>query len=163
MKKPLLFVLAAAIQIIAMLSIAARYSYVETTGDTVYIPAVGFDPRDMFRGDYANVSYGDLALWTGAVNFDVTQGKRVYVTPEFTASGEIVAIRNVTQSAPDVRYVQAKVASFTYEHPKYGYASELSSSAVPISGTMENEREWISDYSPSASKSENAPQTKFSV
>lgn len=57
MDKKILFAAAAAVQVLAILAIAARYEYVDRFGTEILVPAFGYDPMDMFRGQYANVTY----------------------------------------------------------------------------------------------------------
>lgn len=161
MKKSVLFALAAALQIVLAFSIAARYEYVERTGETLKIRAYGFDPTDLFRGDYVNVDYGDLSSWSGSIGFDPKGGERVYVVPTVSSSGEIVSISSVSATVPDSpRYLSARVVSRNYESPTYGYASELSSSSVPVSGkwTSKNEYPYQDRSGPDASV-----KTRFST
>lgn len=165
MKKPLLFALAAAVQIIAMLTIAGRYYFVESTGNTVYVPAYGFDPTDLFRGDYALVSYGDLANWTGAVDFDASAGKRVYVTPELSSTGLFVSVKGISDREPEGTRFQAKILSFSYDHPIYGYGSEPASASEALSGSFVRESEWLYEgrrFGESSSDS-GVPKTDFAT
>lgn len=165
MKKPLLFALAAAVQIVAMLSIAGRYYFVETTGSTVYVPAYGFDPTDLFRGDYALVSYGDLANWTGAVDFEAAAGKRVYVAPELSSTGLFVSVKNISDEAPDGFHLRAKVLSFSYDHPVYDYRSDSASGSGMLSGSLVRESEWLYEgrrFGEDSSDS-NVPKTDFNA
>lgn len=161
MKKSALFALAAALQIVATLSIAARYEYVERTGEILKIRAYGYDPTDLFRGDYVNISYGDLATWSGSIDFEPKGGQRIYVVPTVSSSGEIIALESVSDTAPQSgRYLAARELSRNYESPLYGYASEPSSSSSLLSG------EWVSqnEYPYADSSDPEAPvKTKFSV
>lgn len=158
--KSLLFVFAALLQVAAALFIAGRYYWVETTGETVLVKATGYDPNDPFRGDFANVSYGDLVSWNGEVPFSPATGKRVYVTPEMTSSGEFVAVKSVSDSRPEGRYFQAKVASYSFDHPRYGYELDKTSSAKLEPGTFVAEDEWVSSYGLESASSPE-PQTQF--
>lgn len=53
----LLIIFAALLQIILLAFIGGQREYVLRTGRIVYLRTVPFDPRDMFRGDYARLSY----------------------------------------------------------------------------------------------------------
>lgn len=161
MKKPVLFALAAALQIVLTLLIAARYEYVERTGETLKIRAYGYDPTDLFRGDYVSINYGDLSAWSGSVEFEPKGGERVYVVPTVSSTGEIISISSVSTDVPDSsRYLAARVVSRNYESPTYGYSSELTSSSMPLSGKWVSQNEYpYPDYS-----DPKAPvNTKFSV
>lgn len=57
MDKKILFAAAAALQIVALFVIAARYEIVDRYGTEILVPAYGYDPRDLFRGDYVNLTY----------------------------------------------------------------------------------------------------------
>lgn len=49
MDKKILFAAAAAVQVLAILAIAARYEYVDRFGTEILVPAFGYDPMDIFR------------------------------------------------------------------------------------------------------------------
>lgn len=57
MDKKFLFAAAAAIQVLAVVAIAVRYELVDRYGTEILVPAFGYDPMDVFRGQYANVTY----------------------------------------------------------------------------------------------------------
>ncbi len=64
---PKLFLLAVFLQIVLLFGIAGRYWYVESTGETFLVKAVGVDPRDLFRGDYVQIGYGGLGAYSGSI------------------------------------------------------------------------------------------------
>lgn len=145
MKKSVLFALAAAVQVVAVLTIAARYEYVETFGKTVYIPVYGFDPRDVFRGDYASLSYGENASWTGTLGFEPKTGQTVYVAPELTSTGFFDSVKSVSEKEPSEFFVKAKVASYAFQSPTYGFESLKISSSVPLSESKFTDYQYISN------------------
>ncbi len=49
MDKRFLFAAAAALQIVALFAIAARFELVDRYGTEILVPAYGYDPRDLFR------------------------------------------------------------------------------------------------------------------
>lgn len=101
MKKQYLFVAAAAIQIVALLVIAVRYELVDRYGTEILVPAFGYDPTDLFRGDYVNLTYGPVSSWTGALDFKPEAGMKAFVTPEISSTGTFVAIKSVTRDKPE--------------------------------------------------------------
>lgn len=46
-----------ALQLVVLATIIGCYEYVKATGQTIYIPVTGYDPTDIFRGDYVNIAY----------------------------------------------------------------------------------------------------------
>jgi len=57
MKKSLSFWLLIAFQFCILIGIVVHFEYIKMTGKTVYIEATGYDPVDIFRGDYVNMAY----------------------------------------------------------------------------------------------------------
>ena len=57
MKKSLYIFLALSLQFIILFSVIGKYEYIKNTGITTYIEASGYDPTDIFKGDYVNVQY----------------------------------------------------------------------------------------------------------
>jgi uncharacterized membrane-anchored protein len=54
--------LAVALQLIILLSFAAKRAYTITTGTTVTLRSITVDPFDMFRGDYVNLNYNFTSI-----------------------------------------------------------------------------------------------------
>ncbi len=79
--KKVAFLAAAVFQILCVCAIAARYWYVDATGTTYFVRAVGVDPRDLFRGDYVRMAYGPVSSWTGTFSESLRPGNRAYVVP----------------------------------------------------------------------------------
>lgn len=166
MEKRTLVLLAICVQILAVLSLAAKYWYADSVGRTVLVRAYGYDPIDPTRGEYAAVSYGQLESWTGVTDFDRDPGRDVYVLPELTASGEFVAVRAVLGNRPEEFAIRAKIVSDSFERPEYSYVPAEGSSPS-LSGTFLNSQEWVSKAAEpateSASKDSAVPYTKFRV
>lgn len=55
--RKLLIICSACLQVLLLAGMGGQREYIVHTGKTVYLRTVPFDPRDMFRGDYARLSY----------------------------------------------------------------------------------------------------------
>lgn len=164
MEKRTLVLLAAVFQAVALLFIAAKYWYVDYSGRTVLVRAYGYDPLDPMRGEYAAISYGPLAVWTGATDFERNSGREVYVVPELTSSGEFVSVRSVLAKRPNEFSIRAKIVSDSFEKPVYSFAP--AEGAPPsFSGTFANVEEWVVKMSESPlvepGRETDVPYTKF--
>lgn len=109
LRKPLLFGLAITIQIVILLGIIGRFEYIRATGQTLYIELTGYDPTDLFRGDYVNLAYRmstspDL-LGSGRTSL---YGSVRYIVPKIT-NGTITGIgRLETEKPSDTLSIEAK-------------------------------------------------------
>lgn len=52
-----IFIACALLQVVILLGIIARFEYLKSTAALWYMPITGYDPTDIFRGDYVNVAY----------------------------------------------------------------------------------------------------------
>jgi uncharacterized membrane-anchored protein len=57
MKKINIFFLFVLFQIFILFWVIGNYEYIKTTWKTAYIEVTGYDPVDIFRGDYVNIAY----------------------------------------------------------------------------------------------------------
>jgi uncharacterized membrane-anchored protein len=67
MKRQYLIILAIIFQIIILWSFVIRYEILKATGYTIYIPLRGYDPTDIWRGDFVNLAYELPYSGTGQV------------------------------------------------------------------------------------------------
>jgi uncharacterized membrane-anchored protein len=52
-----IIILTIILQLAVLGSFVVRYELLKLTGTTLYIPLRGYDPTDLFRGDYVNLAY----------------------------------------------------------------------------------------------------------
>jgi uncharacterized membrane-anchored protein len=57
MSRRTIIILIIIIQLAILASFAGRYEVLKQTATAVYIPVTGYDPTDLLRGDYVNLSY----------------------------------------------------------------------------------------------------------
>lgn len=96
MSRKSLIIIAIVIQLAILSSFVVRYEILIQTGATVYIPLRGYDPTDILRGDYVNLSY-ELP-YSGSTQ-SYSSGKQ-YLIPIIT--GHIVTgIQEITQVQPE--------------------------------------------------------------
>lgn len=78
------------LQIALLLSVAARYHWVDWTGQPVTLKTAPIDPRDLFYGDYVILNYEISRIDLDEVEHDVEPGdepEQVYVLLERRKSG----------------------------------------------------------------------------
>ncbi len=94
MKRTYLIILAIIFQIIILWSFVVRYEVLKATGKTIYIPLRGYDPTDIWRGDYVNLAY-ELP-YSGTGQFYNTK----YIIP--IMSGTTIAhIQSLSETKPE--------------------------------------------------------------
>jgi hypothetical protein len=96
MNRKILTILAILLQLLVLGSFIVRYEILKQTGSTVYIPVTGYDPTDIFRGDYVNLAY-ELP-YTGSVDSSVTRKK--YLIPEID-DNRAIRIKNIVSQKPE--------------------------------------------------------------
>lgn len=100
----LAFAAVVAFQIGLLLAIIVPKERTLATGEEVVLQTVPVDPRDLFRGDYANLRY-TISTLRGYAGFVV--GDRIYVG--LTKQGDIWNVRSVSNSPPDGLYIKGTV------------------------------------------------------
>lgn len=114
MNKKLIYVILAIILQLALLSwIIYRYQSVLATWTRVVVPVRFYDPRDLMRWDYVNLSYDismvswenlDLGTW-----YNSMRGIKLYVVPKMNWDN-VVGIESVSKEIPkDKLYFNAKI------------------------------------------------------
>ncbi len=95
MNRKILTILAILLQLLILGSFIIRYEVLKQTGTTIYIPVTGYDPTDIFRGDYVNLAY-ELP-YTGSIDNNIARKK--YLIPEIEGN-KIVNIKDIVAEEP---------------------------------------------------------------
>jgi uncharacterized membrane-anchored protein len=107
------------LQILVLGSFVVRYEMLKYTGTTLYIPLRWYDPTDIFRGDYVNLSY-ELP-YSGSLDSSYKSEK--YIIPEMDGKN-ITKIKSITSVRPDAGiYFQMK-NGWSTQSQKYTIESE---------------------------------------
>lgn len=85
------------LQILVLGSFIVRYEFLKATGTTVYIPLRGYDPTDIFRGDYVNLAY---ELPYEGNNLSYSYGEKQYLIPEIEGKS-VTRIQQITTTKPE--------------------------------------------------------------
>ena len=85
------------LQILVLGSFIVRYEFLKVTGTTVYIPLRGYDPTDIFRGDYVNLAY---ELPYEGNNLSYSYGEKQYLIPEIEGKS-VTKIQQITTTKPE--------------------------------------------------------------
>ncbi len=93
MNKKKYIILVIALQIAVLMSFIVRYEILKATGTTVYVRLRGYDPTDIFRGDYVNLAYE--FPYSGTRNI---YGMR-YLTPEID-DDRVTGIQDLSREEP---------------------------------------------------------------
>jgi uncharacterized membrane-anchored protein len=96
MSRKTLIIIAIILQLIVLTSFVVRYEILKQTGTTVYIPLRGYDPTDIFRGDYVNLSY-ELPYTGSTDNYSYEQQ---YLIPVITGK-TVTGIREIAKMRPE--------------------------------------------------------------
>jgi GDYXXLXY protein len=96
MSRKTIIILAIIIQLAVLLSFVGRYEVLKHTGTTVYIPLRGYDPTDILRGDYVNLSY-ELP-YSG--NTQSYSSEQQYLIPIITGTN-VTGIEKITTTQPE--------------------------------------------------------------
>jgi uncharacterized membrane-anchored protein len=72
-----------------------RYELLKSTGKTIYIPLRGYDPTDILRGDYVNLSY-ELPYSGSTQSYSSEQQ---YLIPTITGT-TVTGIEKITTTKP---------------------------------------------------------------
>ncbi|MBC7503761.1 GDYXXLXY domain-containing protein [Candidatus Gracilibacteria bacterium] len=104
MNRKILTVIAIVIQLIVLGSFIIRYETLKSTGTTLYIPLRGYDPTDIFRGDYVNLAY-ELPYSGSTVS---NYGENQYLVPKMQGN-MILGVQSLGTTRPDTGiYFQIK-------------------------------------------------------
>lgn len=96
MSRKTIIILAIIIQLAILASFSGRYEILKRTGTTVYIPLRGYDPTDILRGDYVNLSY-ELP-YSGSI--ESYSSEQQYLIP-IIDSTTITGIKQITTTRPE--------------------------------------------------------------
>ncbi len=86
-----------ALQILVLGSFIVRYELLKATGTTIYVPLRGYDPTDIFRGDYVNLAYELPYEGTPA---SYSYGEKQYLIPEIEGKN-VTKILQITNTKPE--------------------------------------------------------------
>jgi uncharacterized membrane-anchored protein len=100
----LAFAAVVVLQIGLLLAILIPKERTLATGEEVVLQTVPIDPRDLFRGDYVNLSY-TISTLEGHLGF--AAGDRVYVG--LAQQGDIWDAVSASHSPPDGLYIKGRV------------------------------------------------------
>ena len=107
MNKKSLIILAIVFQITVLCSFIVRYEYLKATGMTLYVPLRGYDPTDIFRGDYVNLRYEFPYESSGSA--DLYRSR--YIVPKIEWA-RIVGVESMSEREPTSKvFFQIKNAS----------------------------------------------------
>jgi uncharacterized membrane-anchored protein len=96
MSRKTIIILAILIQLAVLASFSGRYEILKKTGTTVYVPLRGYDPTDILRGDYVNLSY-ELPYSGSNESYSSEQQ---YLIP-IIDSATITGIKQITTTRPE--------------------------------------------------------------
>ncbi len=97
MSRKILILIAIALQILILTSFVVRYEILRSTGTTVYVPLRGYDPTDIFRWDYVNLSY-ELP-YSGSIDSSNSY-EQLYARVELD-NKSVLSISQITRSRPE--------------------------------------------------------------
>ena len=86
-----------ALQILVLGSFIVRYELLKATGTTIYVPLRGYDPTDIFRGDYVNLAY-ELPYEGTPTSY--SYGEKQYLIPEIEGKS-VTNIQQITNIKPE--------------------------------------------------------------
>lgn len=86
-----------ALQILVLGSFIVRYELLKATGTTIYMPLRGYDPTDIFRGDYVNLAYELPYEGTPA---SYSYWEKQYLIPEIEGKN-VTKIQQITTTKPE--------------------------------------------------------------
>ncbi|MCK9420892.1 MAG: GDYXXLXY domain-containing protein [Nitrospirae bacterium] len=105
------FILIVCLQVLLLLGIIAYREYWIATGDKVVLKTTPVDPRDLFRGDYVNLTYEitNLLLDSGSQKPDFLPGQSIYVNLDMIADGTSFAASVSKERPASGQYIQGRV------------------------------------------------------
>ncbi len=112
MNRKTLTIIFIALQILVLGSFVVRYELLKATGKTIYIPLRGYDPTDIWRGDYVNLAYELPYEWT---ELPYSYGENQYLIPIVEGKSVIWIDRIIT----------TKPTSGTFFQIKGGFSNQL--------------------------------------
>ena len=105
------FILIVCLQVLLLFGIIAYREYWIATGDKVVLKTMPVDPRDLFRGDYVNLTYEitNLLLDSQSKKPDFLPGQPIYVNFDTESDGTSFAA-SVSRERPEGgRFIQGRV------------------------------------------------------
>jgi uncharacterized membrane-anchored protein len=96
MSRKTIIILAIIIQLAVLVSFGVRYEILGRTGTTLYIPLRGYDPTDILRGDYVNLSY-ELPYSGSTEGYSSEQQYLIPIIDSTTITG----IKQITTTRPE--------------------------------------------------------------
>ncbi len=105
MKKINIFFLFVLLQICILFWIIGNYEYIKSNWKTVYIQATGYDPVDIFRGDYVKIAYKLKLSATQAnqIGKKSLYGKKIYIVPK-QEKNLIVWVEEILTEKPNDKF-----------------------------------------------------------
>jgi uncharacterized membrane-anchored protein len=97
MNKQKYIILAILLQIGVLMSFVVRYEMLKASGTTVYVPLRGYDPTDIWRGDYVNLAYEIPYTQSGNESYFYSAH---YLTPEIVGD-RIVGVKSISREKPN--------------------------------------------------------------
>ena len=98
MSRKIFIILAIIVQLAILTSFVVRYEILKSTGTTVYVPLRGYDPTDIFRWDYVNLSY-ELP-YSGSVDRDIdSYSERLYASIDID-NRSVVSLSSISRVEP---------------------------------------------------------------
>ena len=112
MKKRL--IVAVVLQLLALLAIAGKREWIHLFGETVYLRTAPVDPRDVFRGDYVELTY-EIATPEQALlaPMPTKEYLPVYATLEIDHK-RIATLRQLTTEPPAGLYIKGAIGPHSY-------------------------------------------------
>lgn len=107
------FILIVGLQALLLTGIIAYREYWIATGDKVVLKTTPIDPRDLFRGDYVNLTYEitNLDLDSQSQKPEFLPGRPIYVNLETAADGASAAASVSKEEPASGRFIQGRVRS----------------------------------------------------
>jgi len=105
------FILIVLLQVLVLLGIIGYREYWLATGDKIILKTLTADPRDLFRGDYVNLSYEitSIPLVSESQKPEFLPGQPIFVSLE-TGTDGVATLTSVSKDPPaEGRYIQGRV------------------------------------------------------
>jgi len=105
------FILIICLQVLLLFGIIGYREYWIATGDKVVLKTMPVDPRDIFRGDYVNLTYEitNLLLDSQSQKPDFLPGQSIYVNFDTAADGTSFAASVSKEQPASGRFIQGRV------------------------------------------------------
>jgi len=115
------FIIIVCLQVLLLFGIIAYREYWIATGDKVVLKTTPVDPRDIFRGDYVNLTYEitNLLLDSQSQKPDFLPGQPIYVNFDTAADGTSFAASVSKERQASGQFIQGRVRH-EYSESKWG-------------------------------------------